>query len=417
MKNTEIPLPLPRVRAFEKFGYGMFIHYGLYSLEGRGEKIMYFEKIPNNEYEKLMERFTAERFSGRELARLAKSAGMRYLCLTARHHDGFSLFDTRGLNRYDAPRSAAGRDLVADFVEGCHAEGVVPFLYHTTLDWHEPSFKSDFPAYVEYLKSSVELLCKNYGKIGGFWFDGNWSRTDVDWKEDELYRMIRSYQPEAILINNTGMSRRGAAGEAELDCVTYENGRPEPLDRRGMAKYLAGEMCETMNDYWGFAREDCHYKSVSTLIESLCSCRKVGANYLLNVSPRGDGSIPDEQEAALRKINVWREAVSAPLYDAVPCGVTCADGQSFALRLAEENRLYFFVYGLCRADTDGMNGVTKNGVRVFRGVNRPVRKIRWTDNNEELSFEQNADGLSINCSGYPYGKSLVVRVACAELDE
>ena len=116
--TNEYPLPLPRIAAFENYGFGLFIHYGLYSLLGRGEKPMLFESIPPAEYEGLTQRFSAEAFSGREIAALARKTGMRYAVLTARHHDGFSLSDTCGINTYDAPHSAAGRDLVADFVEG-----------------------------------------------------------------------------------------------------------------------------------------------------------------------------------------------------------------------------------------------------------------------------------------------------------
>ena len=405
---SNIPAALPRVAAFEKFGFGLFVHYGLYSLEGKGEKLMHFYRIPNHEYQKLMQKFSAESFSGCEIARLAKKAGMRYACLTARHHDGFSLYDTQGLNCYDAPHSAAERDLIRDFTEGCRAEGIVPFLYHTTLDWYDDRFKNDFPAYREYLMQSVELLCKNYGPIGGFWFDGNWSRKDVDWEEDKLYRMIRSYQPDAILINNSGQGARGAVGASELDSVTFENGRPEPMDRRGMTKYLAAEMCETMSDYWGYAKEDLNYKSSATLIESLCSCRKVGANYLLNVGPMGDGSIPLAQRALLEEISLWKDLSHAPLYGTKPCGVT-SDGRSFGL--SEDGTLYLYVYGLKRADADGMNGDSGNGVRTFFGVKEKVNKITWLDNGEELSFRQDGETLAVDCTGFTYGKSLVVRVA------
>ncbi len=413
MNELLIPIPEPRIAEFEKLGFGMFIHYGLYSTVGCGEKIMHFRSIPNEEYRKLMQTFTAEKFSGRELARLAKAVGMKYICLTARHHDGFSLFDTCGLNDYDAPHSAAKRDLIADFVEGCNAEGVIPFLYHTTLDWYDQRFQADFPAYLDYLNASVELLCKNYGKIGGFWFDGNWARKDVDWQEDRLYKMMRAYQPEAILINNTGMSRRGAAGNPELDSVTFENGRPTPMDRRGMEKYLAAEMCETMSDYWGYAAEDCNYKSSARLIESLCSCRKVGANYLLNVGPMGSGEIAEPQRAILNAIGHWRKTANAPLYSVYPCGASCTDEKSFVLRAGDEGSkiYYLYVFGLCRADTDGANGVTRNGVREFVGMPEGVKTVRWLDNDETLEFQQSGDRLSVICTGFPYGKSLVIRVA------
>lgn len=410
--TNRIPTPEPRIAAFENFGFGLFIHYGLYSLMEMGEKPMFFYRIPGEEYRELMKKFTAEQLDFRAVAATARETGMKYAVLTARHHDGFSLFDTKGLNDYDAPHAAAGRDLVREFTEGCRAEGIVPFLYHTTLDWYDPRFRNDFPAYLAYLKDSVEILCRNYGEIGGFWFDGNWSLPEADWKEEELYSMIRRYQPQAILVNNSGMAARGAVGADMLDSVTFENGRPEPMDRRGMPKYLAAEMCETMSDYWGYAKEDCHYKSSSTLIESLCSCRKVGANYLLNVGPMGNGEIPFAQKALLSEIACWRKATDAPLYGAKPCGIAGND-RDFGLR--EGNRLFLFVFGLTRADSNGQGNGSGNGIRIFRGLPGKVKKITWTDNGEALSFTQNGGTLSVDCTGFPYGKSLIVRIACCNL--
>ena len=129
-----------RILDFEQMGMGMFIHYGLFSLVGRGEKSPAFlHTMPWNEYCALPEKFSAEHFDARQIARMAKQAGMRYIVLTSRHHDGFSLYDTCGLNTYDAPHSLAGRDLILEFVDACNEEGIVPFLYHTTIDWHEDS--------------------------------------------------------------------------------------------------------------------------------------------------------------------------------------------------------------------------------------------------------------------------------------
>ena len=165
-----VPVPEPRVARFEKMAFGMFVHWGLYSLLERGEWILHHSRMPEAEYRKLTERFTAENFDARALARLAKRAGMKYITLSARHHDGFSLYDTRGLSTYDAPHSAAGRDLIAEFVEGCRAEGIVPFLYHTTLDWSFGTADCDeaaFNEYLDYLHASVEILCREYGPLGG----------------------------------------------------------------------------------------------------------------------------------------------------------------------------------------------------------------------------------------------------------
>ncbi len=229
----DFPAAQPRHKRFESLGYGLFIHWGLYSQLGQGEWIMSRRALDKAEYAGLKDTFAAADFDAREIARFARQAGMKYVCITTRHHEGFSLYDTRGLSDYDAPHSPAGRDLVAEFVEACRVEGLIPFFYHTTLDWYQESFNEDFDAYLEYLRNSVEVLCRNYGEIGGFWFDGNWSKPEADWKEDDLYGTIRKYQPEAMIINNTGLGHQGRTGHPELDSVTFEQGRPKPLNRAG----------------------------------------------------------------------------------------------------------------------------------------------------------------------------------------
>lgn len=408
-----IPVPEQRVEDFEKMGFGMFVHWGLYSLLGQGEWILHQKNIPEGDYRRLMKDFSADRFDGRELARIAKRAGAKYITLTTRHHDGFSLYDTRGLNCYDAPHSAAGRDLIREFVDGCNAEGIVPFFYHTTLDWLHPDYQRDFKKYLQYLRESVEILCTEYGKIGGLWFDGNWDRMDDDWEEDQLYGVIRRYQPEAIIVDNTGLHRPGAMGNPQLDCVTYEQGRPEPMNREGMAKYLAAEMCQTMNRHWGFGRDDFNYKSLAYLIETLCVCRKVGANYLLNVGPDGSGTIPVMQQALLAGIGDWIRTCGSSLYTAKPCGVL-GSGKNFALR--DGNKLYFYIHDLsvvgdANVVVDGGNA----GEKTFTNLPGSIRNLHWVDNGETLEFRQDENSLIMNCTGYDYGVNLVVRVAEAEL--
>ena len=246
-------VPEKRIADFEKLGFGMFVHWGLYSQLGEGEWVYDFHKdnYPMSEYCKLQDTFTAEDFDAEEMVLAAKRAGCKYITLTTRHHEGFSLYDTCGLNTYDAPHSPAGRDLIKEFVDACNKHGIIPFFYHTTLDWYNEDFNNDFDTYLEYLRKSVEILCTNYGKIGGLWFDGNWSKLDADWKEGELYATIRKHQPEAMIINNTGLDARGEAGHPEIDSVTFEQGRPTPMDRTNMSKYVAAEMCYTLNVLWG----------------------------------------------------------------------------------------------------------------------------------------------------------------------
>ena len=253
------------------------------------------------------------------------------------------------------------------------------------------------------------MLCTRYGKIGGLWFDGNWSRRDDDWQEDKLYAVIRRHQPDAIIVNNTGLEARGHVGNLELDSVTFEQGRPEPMDREGMPKYIAAEMCHTMNRHWGHGANDFNYKSLAHLIETLCACRRVGANYLLNVGPLADGRISLMQEALMRGIGDWIRATGNVIYTAKPCGVT-GEGKNFGLR--DGNRLYLFVHDLSIVgDSNVTVGGGGAGNKVFRGIGEEVSSIRWTDCDEALSFTQDGDELQVNCTGYPYGKNLVVRVA------
>jgi len=411
-----IPIPEKRVAEFEKFGFGLFIHWGLYSQLGRGEWVMHQEKIPVEEYSKLANTFTASKFDARKIAATAKAAGIKYITLTTRHHDGFSLFDTCGLNKYDAPHSAAGRDLIREYVDACNEFGIVPFFYHTTLDWYNPDFNNDFKKYLQYLRDSVEVLCTQYGKIGGLWFDGNWSKKGEDWEEDALYSVIRKHQPEAIIVNNTGLSHRGEPGNLQLDSVTFEQGRPTPMNREGMKKYFAAEMCHTMNAHWGYGYADVNYKSLAHLIETFCSCRKVGANYLLNIGPTGEGEITLMQEALLRGIGDWISIVGDSVYEGKPCGIVAeGSAKNFALRI--DNKLYFYIHDL---HISGDSNVTVEGAgqgdKVFSGIPGTIKSIKWTDRDESLDFTQEGDRVSINCTGYPYGKSLVVRIAEAVIE-
>ncbi len=411
-----IPIPEKRVAEFEKLGFGMFIHWGLYSQLGRGEWVMHQERIPVDEYKELAKTFTAAKFDPYKIAQTAKAAGMKYITLTTRHHEGFSLYDTRGLSTYDAPHSAAGRDLIREYVDACNDVGIVPFFYHTTLDWYHPDFNTNFKSYLQYLRDSVEVLCSEYGKIGGLWFDGNWSKPGEDWEEDALYGVIRKHQPEAIIVNNTGLSARGEPGNLQLDSVTFEQGRPTPMNREGMSKYFAAEMCHTLNAHWGCGYADFNYKSLPHLIETLCACRKVGANYLLNVGPTGEGEITLLQEALLRGIGDWISLGGGSIYEGKPCGVTCEDApKNFALRI--DNKLYFYVHDL---SITGDSNVTVAGGgagdKVFTGVPGKIKSVKWTDCDGDLAFTQDGDKVTIGCTGYTYGKSLVVRVAEAEIE-
>lgn len=406
-----IPSPEPRIERFERLGFGMFIHWGLYAQLGRGEWVQEVGPVPREDYERLLGSFSAAHFDAKEIAGIAKRAGMKYITLTTRHHDGFSLYDTRGLNRYDAVHSPANRDLVAEFVDACRESGILPILYHTTLDWYESTFRTDFDAYLNYLYRSVELLCTQYGNIGGLWFDGNWSQPDADWKLDELYGMIRRHQPEALIINNSGAGKRGELGHPEIDSVTYEMGRPKPMDRRGMSKYVAAEMCETLNDHWGIATADFNYRSLPYVIESLCASRKVGANYLLNVGPSADGRIVPLQRAMLETVGEWLAVNGKPIYEGKPVEAE-GEGSNFALE-TPDGKLYLFIHHLKPSGNADFLVESGPGEKTFTGIRKKVESLRWLDNGERLEFSQNAEtgAFSFHATDYPYGVNYVIRVA------
>jgi len=423
-----IPAPLPRIRAFEKLGYGLFLHWGLHALVGRGVWGQAFTKTPPAEYEKLMERFTAEEFDANEIAAFARRAGMRYITLTLRHHDGFSLYDTCGLNTYDAPHSAAKRDLAAEFVAGCRKHGIVPFFYHTTIDWHwrggglDPEGKSFvnyaqeasdelFREYLDYLHTSVELLCRNYGPVGGFWFDGNWARPGADWQEDRLYGMIRKYQPDAVIINNTGLQALGKTGHPELDAVTYENNAAKPLDREGMKKYVAAEVCRPMNSFWGRGKKAIDYLSPAQVVEELCRSRGCGANLLLNVAPTAEGQIPPYEKAALEEVGRWVGWFGEALFDPRPAPELRCRGRDFILR--DGKKLYYFAFGV------GVSWQTAGPeLRTIDGLTEKISACRWLDDGVPLDFTQDTQKkiASFRCSEFLYGEQTVVRVARLDLE-
>ncbi|KAA3606680.1 MAG: alpha-L-fucosidase [Planctomycetota bacterium] len=412
-QEGEIPIASERVKRFEQMAFGMFVHWGLYSQIAKGEWVYHLHRVPLEDYRALAKSFHAEDFSGRALARAAKRAGMKYVTLTSRHHDGFSLYDTRGLSTWDVTHSAAGRDLILDFCEGCRAEGVVPMLYCTTLDWIEPRFEKDWKAYQEYLRSSIKLLCTEYGPIGGFWFDGNWSKPNADWETDALYGVIRKYQPEALIINNTGIGAGGKIGNPEIDSTTFERGRPEPIDRRGHPKYVAGEMCHTLNFHWGIAERDFNYLSPAHVIEELCGCRRAGANLLMNVGPTASGAVPDYEKALLARVGDWirmHGGEEGPMYRGRPDRIQ-GEGRDFGLRLGDE--VYLFVFDLTlTADTRAHAKSRGAGPRRFSGLSGKFKKAHWLDNGESLKLEQEGNqDLILHSTGYPYGTNTVVRVA------
>lgn len=386
------------IEEFKKMTVGLFVHFGLYSVLGKGEWYLSTGGIRPERYESLQRKFRVNKNWAKELVKTAKEMGAKYITITARHHDGFSLYDTCGMSAYDAPHSACGRNLISEFVNACREGGIAPFFYHTLLDWHEPSYQSDFSAYIDYLAKSIEILCRNYGRIGGFWFDGMWDKPDADWQEDKIYGIIRKYQPEAMIINNTGLNALGQVGHREIDGVTFERGKPGYVDCSN--KPLAGEMCQILNDHWGYAKDDINYKSVNALVEDLIDCKARGCNYLLNTGLKGNGKVNETDRCLLRELGVWIRKNREFVYNASPCGERGELFKSKTGYYAVIKNVPMSADPNVAIKTEGKEKTVEPGIKMSRAV--------WLENGEEIVLK---DGCKFDVVPYGYGTSLCARIA------
>lgn len=288
--------------------FGMFIHWGVYSIPGRGEWIMYQEHIPFSEYISLAGQFNPQNYNPKEWVAKAKEAGMKYIVLTTRHHDGFCLFDSK-VSDFTAPKTGAKRDLIKEFADACHEAGMRMGFYYSLQDWHFPGvLPQGYPVSDATMKlladqahSQIKELLSNYGKVDILWFDGISPNEPERWHSKELMEMARELQPN-IIIND----RAGLPG----DFATPENvvtAQPRPW-----------ESCFCMNRTWGYAPNDKNYKPVNEILRLLASCSSQKGNFLLNVSPDGNGAIPAEQVEILQNIGKWMQTNGKAIYGAGP---------------------------------------------------------------------------------------------------
>lgn len=296
-----------RMQWWHEARFGMFIHFGLYSVLGRHEWAMEEEGIPVAEYQLLAKQFNPKPHAARAWAKLAKQAGMKYMVMTTKHHEGFCHFNT-ALTDYCAPKQAAGRDLVAEFVEAAQAEGLRHGFYYSLMDWHHPDgarCKTDEAArrrFVDYIHGQVHELCSNYGKLDVLWYDVNWPLTAEGWESEKMNRMVRGLQPDIIINNRSGIPEDFTTPEQEI-----------------RASAAPWESCMTMNDSWGYQRADDNWKSPKTIVRNLIECAHGRGNYLLNIGPKGDGSIPLESVEILTHVGKWMDNHADLIHQADRC--------------------------------------------------------------------------------------------------
>jgi len=285
--------------------FGMFIHWGLYSVYGHHEWAMEMEGIPVAEYEQLAAKFKPQPNAARAWAKLAKQAGQKYMVMTTKHHEGFCNWDTK-LTNYCAAKQGPGRDLVAEFVEAARAEGLRVGFYYSLMDWHHPDgarCATDLAArqrFVAYTHGLIEELMTNYGKIDVLWYDVDWPLDAQGWQSEKMNQMVFKLQPDIIVNNRNGLPGDFSTPEQEI--------RAEKAGR-------AWETCMTMNDSWGYQRADDNWKTLKVLIGNLITCAQGGGNYLLNIGPKGDGSVPEESIQRLTAMGKWMDKQGPTIYE------------------------------------------------------------------------------------------------------
>jgi alpha-L-fucosidase len=315
--------PDHRLDWWKEARFGMFIHFGLYStLEGKwkdktshAEWIRTTAQIPREEYEKLLPTFNPVKFDAKAIARAAKDAGMGYICITTKHHEGFALFDSK-VSEWDVMSTPYGKDIMKDLAQACKEEGLKMCWYYSIMDWYHPDYiprreweqwspaGADFERYVAFMKGQLTELLTNYGPIGVLWFDGQWEHNWTDARGDDLYKFVRGLQNDIIINSRVGR----AGGNYGLDRASGMLGdyaTPEQEIPAGVIRDLPWETCMTMNGHWGFNAVDKDFKPTSDLIRKLADIAGKGGNFLLNIGPAGDGSVPAESMQRLAEVGAW----------------------------------------------------------------------------------------------------------------
>ncbi len=363
-----------RMKWWHEARFGMFIHWGLYSVLGRHEWVMENEGIPVVEYAPLAKQFRPKPNAARDWARLAKQAGQKYMVMTTKHHEGFCNFNTK-LTDYCAPKQGPGRDLVREYVEAARAEGLRVGFYYSLMDWHHPDgarCATDEDArkrFVAYTHGLIHDLMSNYGKIDVLWYDVAWPLDAAGWESERMNQMVFQLQPDIIVNNRNKLHGDFSTPEQKITAET--GGR-------------AWESCMTLNDSWGYQRADNDWKSPTTVVRNLISCVRDGGNYLLNIGPKPDGSIPEESVRVLSEVGQWLARNGESIYESDLCQVRRSNYASFTRK---GNTLYMHVH------------FWPGNYVALSGLMTQVKSARLLASNRKVDFKQ--DRFRVDFTGLP----------------
>lgn len=406
------PENLAARREFQDDRFGVFIHWGVYSVLGRGEWVMNNEEMTVEEYEPLTERFNPVEFDADQWCKLFKDAGANYVTITSKHHDGFCMWDSELTDWDIVDRTPYGKDVLKQLADACERHGLKLYFYYSQVDWHHPDYyprgktgrtagrpdEGDWDEYLAYMNGQLaELLGGEYGKIGGIWFDGWWDQqakrfedhedadpkvTLQDWRLRETYDLIHREQPAALI----GSNHHVAPFPGE-DFQMFERDLPGQNTSGHSDDAVVGalplETCDTINRSWGYNAEDNRYKSVPQLVQYLVKAVGNDANFLLNVGPRPDGTIDPESAKRLRGVGEWLEENGQTIYGARGGPVA---PQSWGVTTRDEESVYIHVLDAGAADGRGwltLSGTSGLDVQTLKRLDsgEPV-EMRRTDQGE-----------------------------------
>jgi alpha-L-fucosidase len=386
---------------FQDAKYGMFLHWGVYSVMGGGgdmgiaEWIMNQKEIPIVAYENLANYFNPIEFDPEEWVSIAKEAGMKYITITSKHHDGFAMFDSEISNWDIVERTPYGKDVLKQLKEECDKQGIKLFFYHSQLDWHHPDYyprgrtgqnytgrpeSGDWDKYIDYMNSQLTELLTNYGDIGGIWFDGMWDQWDADWQLDETYALIHKLQPGTLI----GSNHHKAPFPGE-DFQMFERDLPGEntmgFNQTSAISQLPLEMCETMNGSWGYNIKDRRFKSSKQLIQTMVKAAGYGANFLLNNGPLPNGRLQAENIDTLRVIGKWLSKYGESYYGTRGGPVS---PREWGATTQKDNTVYVHVMNL------------KDDVVFLPNFKEKISSVTLFDEGFNLKYSQDKMGTIIN---------------------
>jgi len=355
-----------RLEWFQHDRFGMFIHWGLYAIPARGEWVRYYEGIDDEHYEPYFHEFNPIHYDPRQWARIAKAAGMKYAVLTAKHHDGFCLFDSKYTD-FKSTNTPCGKDLVREFLDAFRAEGLKVGLYYSLLDWHHPDYpdfdgiihtkewraahpRTGFDTYLTYMHNQIEELLTGYGKLDIMWFDYSYGEMRGEkWGASKIVEMVRKYQP-GLLMDDRLEGAGGSVGSiATADPLPYSGDFmcPECLvpfecPRNETGEPIPWESGMTLNDHWGYASADNNYKTACDVVRDLSDCVSKNGNFILNVGPDALGRIPAQAARILGEVGEWLQINGDSIYGC--CMAENMQYHDFGRYTKKGNKLYLHLY-------------------------------------------------------------------------